>query len=290
MEEGIAMGKLRDKMIRDLQLRRLALSTQQDYVQAVRNLAKHYRRSPDAITCNEVHDYLLHLTNDRKLSWSTVNCVSSALKFFYTVTLSRNETAFSIPPRRTPLCLPQVLSQEELERLFSAITGLRDRVLLMTAYAAGLRISELRRLKVSDIDSGRMMIRVEKGKGEKDRYTILSKNLLLHLRHYWKKYRPMTWLFFGENKRSPLGETTVRRTFNEAKTKAGITKKGSVHMLRHSFATHLLECGVDLRTIQLLMGHALIQSTMRYLQLTQKKLDSTKSPFDLLDISCLPSP
>lgn len=284
------MGKLRDKMIRDLQLRRLALSTQQDYVQAVRNLAKHYRRSPDAITCGEVHGYLLHLTNDRKLSWSTVNCVSSALKFFYTVTLDRNETAFSIPPRRTPLCLPQVLSQEELERLFSAITGLRDRVVLMTAYAAGLRINELRHLKVTDIDSGRMMIRVEKGKGEKDRYTILSKNLLLHLRHYWKKYHPKTWLFFGENKRSLLGETTIRRTFSEAKTKAGITKKGSVHMLRHSFATHLLECGVDLRTIQLLMGHALIQSTMRYLQLTQKKLDSTQSPFDLLDISCLPSP
>jgi site-specific recombinase XerD len=205
------------------------------------------------------------------------------LRFFYTVTLDRQDLALAIPPRKTPRHLPQVLSGVELQRLFD-VENPKHRVLLMATYAAGLRVSEVVRLRVTDIDSHRMMIRVEGGKGEKDRYTILSPRLLQELRTYWQIQRPPQWLFPGPKSGSPITPRTAQEVFTRAKTRAAISKAGGIHLLRHSFATHLLEAGVDLRTIQLLMGHSSIGSTVRYLQLTRKTLDSAQSPLDLLDL------
>jgi len=271
-------------MVRDMQLRRFAASTQRSYIGAVRDLTKHYGRPPDRISCREVQDYLVYLMTERKLAWSTVNGACSGLKFFYTVTLRRNNGSFSIPLRRTPRPLPEILSAEELLRLFSVARDLKYQTLFMTTYAAGLRVSEVIRLKVTHIDSGRMMMRVEQGKGKKDRYTLLSERLLHQLRTYWKSYRPASWLFPGKKRGHHIADGTVRAVFTMAKVRAGICKKGGIHMLRHSFATHLLEADVDLRTIQLLMGHASIVSTIRYLHMTRKKLDATQNPLDLLDV------
>jgi integrase/recombinase XerD len=280
------MGKLLEKMLKDLQVRRLALSTQKQYINAVRDIAKYYEKSPELINSQQVQDWLLYLSNERKLSWSTVNVICSGLNFFYLATLGLSGTDFSIPSRRTPVSLPNILSHEELLRLFSVEEGnLRNQTLLMTTYAAGLRVSEAIRLTVKDIDSERMMIFVRKGKRAKDRYTILSKRLLSQLRAYWPMYKPKDWLFTGNNPATHIADSTVRGVFTMAKAKASITKDGGIHMLRHSFATHMLEAGVDLRTIQILMGHSSIISTTRYLQMTSKKFDDTQSPLDRLNMS-----
>ena len=276
------MSALREQMIRDMQLRRLSPRTQRRYLHAVTGLAKHYGRSPDQLGSREVQDYLLHLMNDHKLAWRSVNVVSSALRFLFGVTLRRPEISVEIPPRRTPLCLPEVLSDGELVRLFAATATLKQRVMLMTAYGAGLRGSELLHLRVRDIDSGRMMIRVEQGKGAKDRYTILPKRLLTELRSYWKMYRPQHWLFPGRRPDQPLNFSTAAAVYQRAKARARIPKRGGLHTLRHSFATHLLEAGVDIRTIQLLLGHKSILSTARYLHLTQRNLAAVPSPLDTL--------
>lgn len=284
------MGTLREMMVREMRLRSFETSTQKAYLKAVEGLAGYYGRSPDKINCDQVHDYLLHLLDDQKKSWGTVNSICVSLRFFYNKTLKQHQSTFSIPKRRTTKQLPEVLNEEELKRLFSvAGSNLKNQTLIMTAYSAGLRISEVVALKVTNIDSVRMMIHVENGKGKKDRYTLLSKRLLLQLRSYWSTYRPAHYLFPRCNKhKTPasehIGTTTVSTMFSRAKARAGITKKGGFHMLRHSFATHLLEAGTDLRTIQALMGHASIKSTMIYLRLTRKIFDSTPSPLDSLKI------
>ncbi len=277
------MGILRDRMIRDMQLRRFSRATQAAYLREVAVLAKHFHQPPDRIDQHMLQDYILYLLTERKLASSSVNLATAALRFFYTVTLDRRDLALAIPPRKTPRHLPEVLSRVELERLFD-IENLKHRVLLMATYAAGLRVSEVVRLRTTDIDSHRMMIRVEAGKGEKDRYTILSSRLLLELRTYWKIQRPPRWLFPGQKSGSPITTRTAQEVFTSAKTRAAISKPGGIHLLRHSFATHLLEAGGDLRTIQLLMGHSSIVSTVRYLQLTRKTLASAQSPLDLLDL------
>ncbi len=277
------MGALRDRMVREMQLRSFASSTQEVYLRAVEGLVRYHGRSPDRISCEEVHDYLLFLMNEGKLAWGTINSIRSGLNFFYRVTLKRSHTVFSIPRRKTPLPLPEVLSTEELGRLFRHVGNLKHRTILMTTYAAGLRVSEVVCLKTGDIDSHRMMIRVEQGKGRKDRYTLLSAHLLHRLRRYWKFYRPALWLFEGKKQGSHLAKSCAQRAFTLAKARAGITKKGGIHMLRHSFATHMLEAGVDLRTIQSLMGHASLRSTMLYLRITRKALGSTSRSLDLLE-------
>jgi site-specific recombinase XerD len=280
------MTPLRQKMINEMTLRRFAPKTQEAYVAAVAGLARYYKQSPEKIDKEMIQDYLLHLMRERKLSWNSCNVAVSGLRFFYTQTLGMDSMYLSIPPRKKDSRLPEVLSAGELEKLFSTLTNQKHRVLLMTTYAAGLRVSEVVGLKVTDIDSERMMIRVQQGKGRKDRYTILSKRLLQELRVYWKMYRPATWLFYsGKKTKRPLCVNTPQRVYNQAKEKAGITKGRGIHTLRHCFATHLLEAGVDLRTIQVLMGHASIMTTMTYLQVTRKHLGSTESPFDLLDSS-----
>lgn len=278
------MTQLRQKMINDMILRRFSQKTQEAYVAAVAGLARFYKQSPEKINKGMIQSYLLHLMKERKLSWSSCNVAVSGLRFFYTQTLGMDAMFLSIPPRKKVSQLPEILSAEELERLFAALTNQKHRVLLMTTYAAGLRVSEVVRLKVTDIDSQRMMIRVQQGKGSKDRYTILSKRLLTELRIYYKMYRPQVWLFSSSNPELPLSDRAAQRIYYHAKDKAGITKGKGIHTLRHCFATHLLESGVDLRTIQMLMGHSSIMTTMIYLQVTRKHLSSTQSPLDLLEI------
>ncbi len=277
------MSSLGDRPDSSGQLRRFARSTQETYLREVERMAQHVHQPLDSIDQHQLQDYILFLLTERQLAWSSVNVIVAALRFFYTVTLNRRDLALAIPPRKTPQQLPEILSEQELRRLFD-LENPKHRVLLMTTYAAGLRVSEVARLKVTDIDSHRMMIRVENGKGGKDRYTILSQRLLPELRAYWKIHRPSRWLFPGQKPGEPIGPRTAEKVFREAKTRAAIRKSGGIHLLRHSFATHLLEAGVDIRTIQLLLGHSSIVSTARYLQLTRKTLDSCQSPLDLLNL------
>lgn len=283
------MGVLRDRMVRELQLRRFAPATQKAYLEAVVGLTKYFGIAPDRLSARQVQDYLLYLMNERHLQWNTVNAIASGLTFFYTHTLRRLDVACAMPSRRTPRRLPEILSAAELEALFAAADDRRHRVLLMTTYAGGFRVSEVVRLRPADIDSQRLMIRIVNGKRAKDRYTLLSPRLLQELRAYWQAYRPRTWLFPAANADRPFNDDKARAVYNQAKAKAGIRKGGSIHVLRHCFATHLLEAGVDLRTIQVLMGHASITSTAWYLHLTRKTLDRTRSPLDLLDLSHLPT-
>ena len=274
------MGILRTKMIEEMKLRNFSPRTEQSYVAAMVGLSRYYRRSPDQLTQDEIRCYLLHL-QERGLSPSSRNVAISGLKFFYHQILDWDEQKLFLPPRKGSWRLPEVLSQKEVERLLLATVKHRDRCLLMTAYATGLRVSELVRLKVNDIDSERMMVKVEQGKGKKDRYTILSQRLLTELRSYWKEHRSPTWLF-PNRKGGPISIDYAQRIYNLAKQKAQIHKGKGIHTLRHCFATHLLEAGVDLVTIKTLLGHNSLQSTQRYLQIGQHKITTTANPLDLL--------
>ena len=267
----------------DLVVRGMAVRTREAYLGAVAGLAKHYGRRPDRITEQEVQNYLLHLIEQRKLAWSSCNIVAQGLKFFYRVTLKRSEAQFVIPRARAPQKLPQILSREEIAALIQKTLNLKHRVILMTAYGAGLRLNEICHLRIGDIDSDRMTIRVEQGKGAKDRYTLLSPRLLAELRCYWVAHRPKAWLFTARDPERPIYDHTVQRIFYAAKDRAGITKEGGIHALRHAFATHLLEAGVDVHTIQRLLGHGHISSTLRYFHLARKHLAGTLSPLELLE-------
>jgi len=276
------MTPLREKMISDMQLYRLASTTQDCYLRSVRGLAKYFNMSPDKIDEDKLKEYILYLINERSLKWSSINIITAGLRFFYTKTLNRKDLALSVPIKKTPSRLPEIFSPDELIMFFSSIRNLKHRMMIMTAYAGGLRIGEIIKLKVSDIDSKRMMIRVQKGKGSRDRYTILSPKLLEELRTYWKRYRPKYWLFTNERSKNHITKSCPHLAFERARKKLGIKKRVTFHSLRHGFATHMLEAGVGIRTIQVLMGHATINSTARYLHIAQKKLSSSKSPLDLL--------
>jgi integrase/recombinase XerD len=282
------MGALRKQMDGDLVVRGMSVRTRESYLGAVARLAKHYGRSPDAISEQEVQDYLLHLIEDRQLAWSSCNIVAQGLRFFYGVTLKRPEVQFRIPRARQPQKLPQILAREEVVALLENTANPKHRAILMTAYGAGLRLNEICNLKLTDIDSARMTIRVEQGKGAKDRYTLLSPRLLAELRRYWSLYRPMVWLFTRRGGSGPISDATVHRIYHAAKSRARITKEGGIHSLRHAFATHLLEGGVDIHTIQRLMGHGHISTTMRYFHLARKHLTATTSPLELLRGTTIP--
>jgi integrase/recombinase XerD len=275
------MTPLRQQMQADMVLHGLAKRTQKVYIAAVAGIAKYYHRSPDLISPDEIKQYLLHLINERHLSTSTTNQAGCALKFLYRFTLKRAQTCIEIPLRRAPDKLPELLSRQEVDDIIAYCSNLRQRALLMTAYGSGLRVSELCHLKVSDIDSDRMMLRVANGKGGKDRYTLLSPLLLTTLRSYCKRYRPTTWLFPGHDERQPICQSLPQRLFHAAKRHANINKEGGIHSLRHAFATHLIESGVDLHTIKELMGHNHISTTERYLHLRQHQAKA-HSPLDLL--------
>lgn len=276
------MTPLREQMIRTMQLRNLSPNTQEGYLRSVADFAAYHHRPPDQLSNREIEDYFIHLLTKRKLAPGTCHFIASGIRFFYTVTLGRDPRTIPPPPRNKVSHLPEILSQEELRRLLAAPDYHKHRVLLMTAYGAGLRVSELVHLKVTDIHSDRMMIRVEQGKGRKDRYTLLSSRLLIELRAYWREERPSRWLFPGQPSHRSMTPRAAQKVYALAVRKAGIRRRGGIHTLRHCFATHLLEAGVDARTIQLLMGHRSILSTMRYLQVTRKKLEGTPSPLDLV--------
>ena len=228
------MTPLRAQMIRDMQLQRLAPKTQRAYVAAVAGLAKFYQCSPDRLRPEQIRTYLHHLLVERRLAWSSCNQAAAGLKFFYTQTLSWDVLHLALPPRTERSQLPRVLSIEELQRLFTSAKNPRHRVLLMTTYAAGLRVSEVVRLKLTDIESDRMLIRVEQGKGRKDRYTLLSTRLLTALRAYWQLYRPAPWLFTGRDPHRPLPIGTAQKIYYHAKLRAEITHGQGIHTLRNA--------------------------------------------------------
>ena len=277
------MGKLQDQMRMDLELKNLSPRTRSCYLTWMRSFALHFHRAPDELGEQEIRGYLHYLIQEKKASQSGVSQAYSALKFFYETTLKRDWNGFRIPRMQKGKKLPVVLSRQEIQAIFSATRNLKHRVVLMTIYSAGLRISEVVHLKVSDIDSQRMTIRVQQGKGQKDRYTLLSQRTLEVLRAYWKEYRPSGWLFPGKPETEPLSVSSVQRVFEKVLLRAGIKKPASVHTLRHSFATHLLEAGTDLFHIQRLLGHTSPKTTAIYLHLSRKNLGGVRSPLDLLE-------
>ena len=278
------MTPMRQKMIKEMTLRRFSPKTQKSYLSSVTGLARYFKLSPEKINKQMIEEYMLHVMQERKLKWGSCNTILVGLRFFYTKMLGLDSLFINIPINKKGSVLPEVLSTDEVESLFAVVTNQKHKTLLMSAYAGGLRVSELVNLKVADIDSKRMMIRVQQGKGRKDRYTILSKRLLRELRIYWKMYNPSLWLFSGRDPKQPLTAGSAQQVYYKAKKRAGIKKGKCIHTLRHCFGTHLLEAGVDLRTIQMLMGHSNIKTTIVYLQLSQKHLSSTQSPLDLLEI------
>lgn len=273
---------LRQRMLEDMRLRNLSENTQQRYLDRVAAFARHFGRSPEQLGAEEIRVYQLHLIENRGLSSSSVNVTVCALRFLYSVTLGRPCEIERLKHPRREKKLPVVLSGEEVVQFFESIRSIKYRAVLMSAYAGGLRVAEVTRLKVSDIDSRRMVIRIEQGKFRKDRYVMLSPKLLAVLREYWRRYRPSLWLFPGREAGEPVSPTTVRQVCKEAWLTSGLKKRVSPHTLRHCFATHLLEAGTDLRTIQVLLGHKSPASTARYTHVAVNGVYRTESPLETL--------
>jgi integrase/recombinase XerD len=279
------MTPLRRRMLEDLQMRNLSPHTQEAYLRAVAHLARFYQKSPDQLGTEQVRAYLIHLINERHTSPSLYNQIRCALKFFFQVTLGQEWVLDRIVCQKTGRRLPVVLSRAEVSQFLGAIRNLKYRALLMTVYAAGLRVSEVVALRVADIDSQRMLIRVCQGKGQKDRYVMLSPTLLTVLRAYWRACRPTDLLFFaGQNRVRPMCRRTVLLACKRNARQAGLAKRVTVHTLRHSFATHLLEAGTDIRTIQALLGHRSLRTTALYTFVSLTRVAATTSPLDLLEM------
>jgi site-specific recombinase XerD len=276
------MDALREKMMKDLQLKGITPRTQKKYLREVTNLTNYLGKSPEELGEDEVKEYLLHLLEDRKLSRGTYKNYAAGIKFLYKTTLNREEVVEKIRYPKALKKLPVVLDLAEIKSLLSVTENLKHRALLTITYSAGLRISEAASLRVTDIDSKRMMVRVQQGKGGKDRYSILSQTALELLRRYWRQYRPKQWLFEGQKEGTHIGLTAIRNIFLEAKKRAGITKPASPHTLRHSFATHLIEAGTSLHHVQLLLGHRSPTTTTVYLHVSKMNLSKVASPLDSL--------
>jgi integrase/recombinase XerD len=279
------MTPLRRRMIDDMTLRNFTPKTIQVYVRCVARYARYFNCSPDRLGSEQVRAFLLHLLQERRVSISYYNQTRCALRFLYRVTLGCDDVAARVLPAKQPRTLPVVLSRDEVVRLFAAISNLKHRAILITAYAGGLRVSEVCRLRVEDIDSQRMVIHVRQGKGQKDRYVMLSPRLLEILRAYWKAVRPRGYLFPGATPDRPIATCSVHKACARAARYAKLGKHVTVHTLRHSFATHLLEAGTDLRTIQVLLGHRSFNTTARYVHVATASLASTRSPLDCLDLT-----
>ena len=274
-------------MIDDMAIRNMSPATRRAYVRAVKNFSLFFRRSPEDLTFEDVRDYQLHLVS-RGLQATTINQIMCALRFLYGTTLGRSGVAEHIPLARKSDPLPAVLSQEEVARFLNAIPNLKHRTVFTTIYAAGLRVSEAVSLAITDIDSGRMVIRIRQGKGSKDRYVMLSEQLLTILRAYWKHARPRHWLFPGPDPTKPVTTRSLQRICRAAADRAGLEKNVTVHTLRHSFATHLLEQGVDIRIIQDLLGHRHINATARYARVAINTIRQVQSPLESLNLDNLP--
>jgi site-specific recombinase XerD len=258
------------------------------YLRHVAEFAKHFHRSPDQLGAEDIRQYQLFLIQKKKLAWSSYNQIVCALRFFYAKTLQRAFLLQEIPFPRMEQRLPTILSREEVAKILTVPQHLKTRALLMTIYATGVRRSEAAHLRVNDIDSARMTITV-RGKGQKDRLVMLSPVLLQTLRQYWRHNKPKQWLFPGKNRDQPISDNDVFAVFQNAVRRAGITKQVSPHSLRHCFATHLLESGTDLRTIQILLGHRSLKTTARYLHVSQQHVRTTASPLDGLNLTKEPS-
>jgi site-specific recombinase XerD len=280
------MTPLRQRFIDDLRLRNYAARTIETYVGRIAAFARHFGRSPELLGSEDVRAFQLHLLAQH-VSWSSFNQAVCALRFLYGTTLGRPEQLPMIPYGKRPKVLPSVLAAEEVVRLINATERPRDRLFVQVAYGCGLRLSELVHLRVGDIDSGRMVIHVRHGKGAKDRLVPLSRRLLEELRAYWRRYRPVTWLFPGERPGQPISGSNMQRRFGQLVQRVGLTKHCSLHTLRHSYATHLLEAGVDLLTLKMLLGHKTLETTTRYLHVSTQRLQQTPS---LLDLLVLPRP
>jgi integrase/recombinase XerD len=277
------MGRLYDQMKMDLELKNFSQKTITCYLDCMVHFVRHYGRSPVEMGEEEIRNYFYYLMKEKKVSQSSINQAYSAMKFFYETTMGREWNGVKIPRIKNRKKLPVVLAREEVRSLLQCIDNLKHRAILTTIYSGGLRVSEVAHLKASDIDSKRMVIRVQGGKGNKDRYTLLGKHTLDILKEYWKAYRPVEWLFPGQGPKRPISISSIQRVFKASLYRAGIKKKASVHTLRHSFATHLLESGTDLYYIQHLLGHRSASTTSIYLHITGKDLAKIKSPIDLIE-------
>lgn len=283
-----AISPLRQRMIEDMRMRKFGEKTQLDYVRAVRNFAKYLKRSPDTARVEDLRNYQLHLV-DHGISPASLNSAISGLKFFFNVTLDRGDLVAKLQPVHMPRKLPVILSREEVSRLIAAAGNLKHQTALALAYGTGLRVNEVVTLKVGDIDSQRMTLRVEQGKGQKDRYAMLSPVLLERLRVWWRVARAQGkmldggWLFPGLNPIRPLSARQLNRAIHTAADEAGIEKHISMHSLRHAFATHLLEQKVDIRLIQVLLGHKKLETTALYAQVATEILREIVSPLEMLN-------
>jgi site-specific recombinase XerD len=277
------MTALRQRMTEDMRIRNLALNTQTAYLQQVSLFARHFSKSPECLGAEEIRNYQVYLTNERKLAPSSVLIAVAALRFLYKITL-RRKWLFDevIPAPKKPQKLPVILSPEEVFQFLSCVDSMKHRAILTVCYAAGLRISEAVSLKPADIDSKRMVIRVDQGKGQKDRYVMLSTKLLITLREWWRAARPGDWLFPSDTPERHITENAVERACEKPRRLSHIHKPITPHSLRHAFAVHLMEQGVDVRTIQLLLGHRSLATTARYLRVATSKVCSATSPLDLL--------
>jgi integrase/recombinase XerD len=277
------MTPVRQRMTEDMQVRNLSPHTQASYVQQVSLFARYFNKSPEFLGPEEIRAYQVYLTNERKLAPSSILIAVSALRFLYKVTLHKKWTFEDmIPAPKKPQTLPVVLSPEEVLQFLDCIPGLKHRTILTTCYAAGLRISEAVSLRPGDIDSSRMVIRVEQGKGQKDRYVMLSPKLLESLRNWWRVAKPKQWLFPGDIAGAHISKDAVEQACQKAHRRCRIPKPVTPHSLRHAFAVHLLESGTDVRTIQLLLGHRSLATTARYLRIATTRVCATTSPLDLL--------
>lgn len=283
------MGKLRDQFQRDLAIKGYSPQTRQAYLARVCDFVQHFDRPPTEVGREEISSYLQYLLCERNLSQSYLNQTYSALKFFFETTLGIEWAAFRIPRAKLPKRLPMVLSVEEVQSLFAVTRNIKHRAVLMTMYSAGLRVQETTHLRVADVDSDRMQIRVCQGKGRKDRYTLLAHKTLTQLRDYCRYERPTEWLFPGQRPSQPLSVRSVQKLCSHSLKAAGITKAASAHTLRHSFATHLLEAGVDLCHIQQLLGHRRLETTSIYLHTQRKDLARIVSPLDLWEVAEQPT-
>lgn len=282
-----AVSPLRRRMIDDMSLRNLSPATQRSYLHAVTKFSRYFGRSPDRLGLEDVRAFQVYLVS-QGISWPALNQTVCALRFFYGVTLDRAEIPERIAYARTPRKLPVILSADEVVRFLEAVPSLKARAALTTAYAAGLRASEAVSLKVADIDSARMLIQVHHGKGAKDRTVMLSPQLLTILRTYWRLARPEEWLFPGRTPGKPIDVQVLHASCRSATKAARLLKRVSVHTLRHSFATHLLESGVDIRIIQVLLGHGNLLTTARYTHVVTTTIAATQSPFDRLNLEVMP--
>ena len=278
------MTALRQRMLEDLQIRHYSPITIRQYLRSVAEFARHFGKPPDQLGAEHIRRYQLFLIKDKQVSQSTYVQMVCALRFLYTHTLCRTISVERIPFPRRQRKLPQILSRGEVQRLLQSARTLRHRVLLATLYGAGLRVSEVIQLKAGDIDARRSVLWIRQGKGNKDRQTLLSPKLLDLLRAYWRAERPTTWLFPSTTKNGPISPKAVFLACRAAAITAGISKAVHPHSLRHAFATHLLESGTNLRTIQILLGHANLETTARYLQVADLAVRSTPSPLDALAI------